>query len=705
MVEVMTNLVEEEVNKRLAKLSIEIARADHEYFVDDNPKKTDAEYDALVRENRRLETKYPHLVRPDSPSLRVGPPRIATEFESVDHRSKMLSLDKCHTTEEAVDFDSRVKKFLGLDATSDIPYTVEPKIDGLSLSLRYVDRKLRIAATRGTGSVGEVVTANAQKIFDIPVHLGRDAPDVLEVRGEVYMEKTAFSNLNQVRAADDKPQFKSPRNAAAGALRQLDPRVTAARPLRFFAYEVGECSEEFADTQMGVLGRLKTLGFRVNNHSQLCKNITEVLETFKTISAVRTALNYEIDGAVYKVDSHQLQQRLGERRTNPRWAMAHKFDAESRWTTIRKIDIQVGRTGILAPVAYLKPIVINGVNVSKVTLHNEDYIAGVDNNGEPIRGGHDLRDGDHVKVCRAGDVIPKILDVDVFWRSTDSAPYQFPTVCPICGSPAIREEYPTGGHSVRRCTGGFNCAAQVVGLLQHFVSKDALDIPGAGSGVIEKLYDLGYIRTPADIFRLEDTHAEDLPTHDGFGVRSTEKLFDAINSRRVVPLAKFLYSLGIRHCGENVSGLLARHFVTIDALLAAFSVDIPQNIARLEEIEGVGHKTAATLHHNLSAGSPVRKIVDDLLTVIEVENHMENVVGNDNKPLQGETVVLTGSLTLWTRKEAKVAAAAAGAKVSNSVSKRTTLVVAGTKAGSKLTKAKSLGIKVISEQEFQGLLT
>ena len=549
------SLTEDEARASSARLAEAIARADRAYHQQDAPEITDQAYDALKARNAAIEARFPALKRPDSPSDRVGGP-LAEGFAQVRHSVPMLSLEnlKVPAGEEAaglaevIDFDDRIRRHL--NHTGDLAYTAEPKIDGLSLSLRYESGVLVQAATRGDGETGENVTDNARTIADIPQRL-TGAPDLLEVRGEVYMTHADFAALNAAQlAAGDRP-FANPRNAAAGSLRQLDPRITATRPLRFFAYSWGALSEPLSDTQMGAMDRLAALGFAVNPLTRLCPDPPAMMDHYRLIEAQRATLGYDIDGVVYKVNDLALQRRLGFRAATPRWAVAHKFPAEKAWTQLLEIEIQVGRTGALSPVARLAPVTVGGVVVSNATLHNEDYIAGRDSTGQPIRDGKDIRPGDWVQVYRAGDVIPKIADVDLTRRKEGSQPYVFPHTCPECGSPAIREP----GDSVRRCTGSLICPAQAVEKLKHFVSRAAFDIEGLGAKQIEMFFadDLLPVRTPADIFTLAARDARNLArleNRDGFGRRSVEKLFAAIEERRTIPLERLIYSLGIRHVGQ-----------------------------------------------------------------------------------------------------------------------------------------------------------
>jgi DNA ligase (NAD+) len=692
-------LTEDQAREELARLAALIARADAAYYGADAPLMSDAEYDALRRRNAAIEARFPALVRPDSPSARVGTAPAPT-FAKVRHAVRMLSLANAFTPEDVAEFDDQVRRFLGW-GDAPLAYTAEPKIDGLSLSLRYEGGRLVQAATRGDGEEGENVTANARTITEIPKAIP-GAPDVLEVRGEVYMRQADFAALNAAQAARGERTFANPRNAAAGSLRQLDPAITAARPLRFFAYGWGEVSSPLGATQMQAVARLASFGFATNPLMRRCESLAEMLEHYRVIEAARPTLGYDIDGVVYKVDDLALQARLGFRTTTPRWAIAHKFDAERAWTRLERIEIQVGRTGALSPVARLTPVTVGGVVVSSATLHNEDYIAGRDAKGAPIREGRDIREGDLVQVYRAGDVIPKIADVDPSARPPDSRPFVFPETCPACGSPAVREE----GDSVRRCTGGLICPAQQVERLKHFVSRGAFDIEGLGAKQIEMFYadDQLPIREPADIFTLEARDAANptrLRDRTGYGEKSAANLFAAIDARRRIPLARLIYALGIRHVGESTAALLARHYGTWEAFKAA--VTAPEGSpewAGLLSIDGVGPVVARALTAAF-ANPAERAAIDRLVAHLDVLPAERPAAGS---PLAGKTIVFTGTLERMTRAEAKARAEALGAKVAGSVSARTDYLVAGPGAGSKAAKAAELGITVLDEDGWLALI-
>ena len=697
------DLTESQAAEDLARLAVQIARANRAYHTEDAPEISDAEYDALKQRNAAIEARFPHLKRADSPTEQVGA-APAESFAKVRHEVPMLSLGNAFSDEDVKDFVRSVRKYLGLAEDSPLPVTAEPKIDGLSLSLRYETGRLVRAATRGDGQEGENVTANARTIDDIPAEMTGDAPEVLEVRGEVYMRHDDFAALNARQAEAGAKTFANPRNAAAGSLRQLDPRITAARPLRFFAYAWGAHSEPVAETQMAAIERLGRLGFRVNPLTDICNGAEEMLAHYRAIEAQRATLPYDIDGVVYKVNDLGLQRRLGYRSTTPRWAIAHKFPAELAWTRLEAIDIQVGRTGALSPVARLHPVTVGGVVVSNATLHNEDYIAGRDASGNPIRDGKDIRVGDWVQVYRAGDVIPKVADVDLSKRPEGAQPYVFPTLCPECGSEAIREP----GDAVRRCTGGLICPAQAVEKLKHFVSRAAFDIEGLGAKLVEEFYREDWIREPADIFTLEDRYGpgnpRQLKNREGWGEKSAANLFAAIRERRTIPLRRLIFALGIRHVGEAAAGLLANAYGSWTAFEAAMTraeVGSGPDWEALTNIDGVGDimaKSLVTTFHQEAE----RASIDRLAAHLTVEDAEQRVT--EDSPVAGKTVVFTGTLEKMTRAEAKARAEALGAKVAGSVSAKTDLVVAGPGAGSKAKKAGDLGIETIDEDGWLALV-
>ncbi|MDM8167835.1 NAD-dependent DNA ligase LigA [Roseovarius sp.] len=695
------DLTEAQATEELADLAQRLAEANTAYHTEDAPAITDAEYDALKSRNAAIEARFPHLKRADSPSDQVGA-APSEAFAKVTHAVRMLSLANAFEDEDITEFDTRIRRYLGLAGDAKLTYTAEPKIDGLSLSLRYESGKLVQAATRGDGAVGENVTANARTIDDIPVTL-KGAPDVLEIRGEVYMSHADFEALNTRQAEKGDKQFANPRNAAAGSLRQLDSSITRSRPLRFFAYAWGEVSEPLADTQMGAINRLSDLGFQTNPLTALCDGPAEMLAQYAKIEQLRAELGYDIDGVVYKLDDLALQARLGFRSTTPRWAIAHKFPAELAWTRLESIDIQVGRTGALSPVARLTPVTVGGVVVSNATLHNEDYIAGRDSKGNEIRGGKDIREGDWVQVYRAGDVIPKVADVDLSKRPDGAEPYTFPETCPECGSEAIREE----GDAVRRCTGGLICPAQAVEKLKHFVSRAAFDIEGLGAKQVEQFYRDEWIKEPADIFTLEERYGsgvKQLKNREGWGEKSAKNLFEAVEEKRNIPFGRLLFALGIRHVGEQASNLIARFYGSWDDFTAAMDsaadCEGPE-WERLLGIDGVGEVMARSLV-TAFAQENERESIDRLTAHLNVAEAARP--STDGSPVAGKTVVFTGTLEKMTRAEAKARAEALGAKVSGSVSAKTDLVVAGPGAGSKAKKAEELGVEIIDEDGWLDLI-
>ena len=687
----------------LARLAASINEANSAYHGDDNPIMTDAEFDFLKKRNLEIELRFPEYKRSDSPTEKIGSLPSET-FSKIKHSKKMFSLANAFKNSDLYDFDEQVRRFLNFGVADPLEYTVEPKIDGLSLSLRYEKGKLVFAATRGDGTTGENVTANALRISDIPRNLSTKI-DILEVRGEVYMEHKDFETLNQNQGFLGKKIFANPRNAAAGSLRQLDPLITAERPLKFLAYAWGELAEPLDKTQFGAIKKLKDLGFKTNSHTKLCKNIAEALNHYNKLSKIRSELGYDIDGIVYKVDSLNLQSRLGFRSTTPRWAIAHKFPAEYSWTQLQSIDIQVGRTGALSPVARLKPVTVGGVVVSNATLHNQDYIEGRDNSGKEIRAGKDIRINDWVEVYRAGDVIPKISDVDLTRRLEDSTAYRFPSSCPECGSEAVRDE----GDAVIRCTGGINCSAQAIEKLKHFVSRKAFDIEGLGGKQIELFFvdETLSVKEPADIFTLElrdQNNLTKLKERPGFGKKSATNLFDAIKKKKTIELSRFIFSLGIRHVGENVAKLLARHFLTWSKFVHAISIaqnSESQEYLDLVAIDGIGIAVVNSLVSAFGVGKErnnIDRLVKHLVLVDEI------LPDNDTSSLSGKTLVFTGTLEKMSRSEAKSLAENFGAKVSGAVSAKTDLVIAGLGAGSKIKKAEELEIEVFDETAWLNLI-
>ena len=699
----LRNLGVEQLSKaqaaqELARLAREIAHHDRLYFLHDRPEISDAEYDALVRRNAAIEARFPDLVRADSPSRRVGAAPAET-FAKVRHRVPMLSLDNAFGPEDIRDFVDSVRRFLRLDENTPLEMTAEPKIDGLSISLRYERGELMTAATRGDGTTGENVTANVRTIDVIPNQVtAADFPDLFEVRGEIYMARDDFFALNAAQQAAGEKVFANPRNAAAGSLRQLDPSITASRPLQFFAYAWGEVSALPAETQKGVIEAFARWGFPVNPLMELCESVEAMLDYYQRLERERAGLGYDIDGIVYKVNRLDYQERLGFKSRAPRWAIAHKFPAERATTVLQDIEIQVGRTGALTPVAKLEPVTVGGVVVQNATLHNEDEIAR-----------KDIRIGDTVVVQRAGDVIPQVVEVVLEQRPAGAQPYQFPTRCPACGSHAVRELNERTGKpdAVRRCTGGLICPAQAVERLKHFVSRDAFDIEGLGAKQIEAFYEEGLVRKPADIFTLEARDAKSLKKlkdREGWGPKSVRNLWAAINRRRKIALDRFIYALGIRHIGVTTARLLAKNYGSwqnFSEAMAKIAEGDQQARAALEDIDGIGGTVIEALAeffkepHNLEA-------LEALLQEVEVEDyHFEAV---SDTPVSGKTVVFTGKLERLSRSEAKAQAERLGAKVAGSVSKKTDLVVAGPGAGSKLKKAEELGLQILSEEDWIALV-
>jgi DNA ligase (NAD+) len=706
------DLTPRQAGREHARLEAEIKQHDEAYYQKDAPTVSDAEYDALRRRYQAIEARFPDLRTMESLTLKVGA-APARGFAKVRHRVPMLSLDNAFSEEDVGEFVQRIKRFLKLPDDAATVFTTEPKIDGLSLSLRYEDGKLVNGATRGDGFEGEDVTANVKTLKDIPEKLsGRKIPDVAEIRGEVYMTHADFLALNKAQEKAEEQVYANPRNSAAGSLRQKDPAITASRKLRFFAYAWGEMSEMPAATQSGMLEWLGKIGFHTNPIWTTCKSIDEMLEFYRGIGEKRANLGYDIDGVVYKLDRLDWQERLGFVSRSPRWAIAHKFAAEQATTVLRDIEIQVGRTGALTPVAKLEPVTVGGVVVQNASLHNEDYIKGIGAGGEELRDGADIRIGDTVIVQRAGDVIPQIVNVLLDKRPKNAKPYKFPIVCPICGSHAVREVNPRTGKEdvVRRCTGGLICAAQAVERVRHFVSRNAFDIEGLGEKQIEMFYEKKWVTEPAEIFTLASRNKTiKLEEVEGYGETSVRNLFDAIEARRTITFNRLIYALGIRHIGETNARLLARHYGSVQALQeAATAAEIPTekkdkgNDAwqEMTTIGGIGEIVAEAVieffkeKHN-------REALGRLLKEITVEP-MEQA--RTDSPVAGKIVVFTGSLEKMTRDEAKAMAERLGAKAAGSVSKKTDYVVAGPGAGSKLAEAQKHGVKVLTEDEWLKLI-
>ena len=688
----ISELTPEEAAAELKYIAEEMAKSDIAYYQNDDPYLTDSQYDELKRRNQEIENRFPELIRADSPSKKVGAP-LQSGFKKVPHRFPMLSLGDVFSIEEVEDFALGVKRFL--NTAENISFMAEPKIDGLSFSARYEHGKFVQGATRGDGITGEDITANLKTIRQLPQNLNGTYPDILEVRGEVYMSKADFFAINEKYAAEGKKTFANPRNAAAGSLRQLDPRITAERRLSIFAYTWGEVSERMWTSQADFFTHLRQWGFPINPLNCLCQSIADIEANFNKLMENRASLPYDIDGIVYKVNDIALQERLGFLTRTPRWAIAHKFPAEQAVTTINNIRIQVGRTGTLTPVADLEPVNVGGVIVSHATLHNEDEIKR-----------KDIRIGDSVIIQRAGDVIPQVVKVLIDKRPADSTPYIFPDKCPVCGAHAIREE----DEVARRCTGGLTCPAQATERLIHFVSREAFDIAGLGSSIIEEFYREGILHNPADIFSLERRNSSDdlfahqtgtvlhLEQRDGWGKKSVENLFRAINAKRTISMPRFIYALGIRQVGTATARLLAQNYGNFARFMQEM---INRETGPLVAIDGIGPSMATDIveffreEHNL-------KTVNDLLREVRVEDYVDTA--RSDSPISGKTVVFTGTLEHMTRSEAKAKAQSLGAKVAGSVSAKTDYVIVGADAGSKADKAKELGIKMLSESEFLDLI-
>ena len=675
-------ITEADAANELMRLAKAIAHHNRLYHANDAPEISDSEYDALVRRNTELEEAFPHLVRADSPSQLVGHEIAASPLGKVRHSVRMLSLDNAFSDDELREFVARVRRFLSLAEDEKVELTSEDKIDGLSCSLRYEKGELVRAATRGDGQTGEDVTPNVRHIADIPSSLDTEAPpDVFEIRGEVYMEKAAFAALNEAQSAAGGKTFANPRNAAAGSLRQKDASVTASRPLRFWAHGWGEASEIPGATQREVVERLREWGLPVSPQLGVVDSEAQAIASYEKIAADRPGLDYEIDGVVYKVNRLDWQERLGFVAKAPRWAIARKFPAERAETVLESIDIQVGRTGKLTPVGRLAPVLVGGVVVTNVTLHNRDEI-----------GRLGVRPGDRVEVQRAGDVIPQI--VRNLTPDRDAAPFPFPDHCPECGSEAVAEE----GEVDVRCTGGLICPAQRTERLKHFVSRGALDIDGFGDKTIDQFFALGWLESPADIFRLRDRRS-DILALDGWKEKSVDNLLASIEQRRSPDAARLLFGLGIRHVGSVTARDLMRQFVMLsrlrDTALAAGTGDTAAEQA-ISAIDGVGPSVVESLsaffheEHN-------REVFDDLMGELQVPDYVIETVAS---PIAGKTVVFTGKLELMSRDEAKAQAERLGAKASGSVSAKTDLLVAGPGAGSKLKKAQELGIETMDEAEW-----
>ncbi|MDC0196438.1 NAD-dependent DNA ligase LigA [Gammaproteobacteria bacterium] len=682
---------EGEAREELGRLAKEILIHDEAYYNDDSPMISDGEYDILRQRNAAIEAIFPNLITKDSPRNKVGA-SPSKGFSKVHHARPMLSLGNLFSEDDLVDFIIGIRRFLKeLNDDTDIKLEMlaEPKIDGLSITLRYENGLFVSAATRGDGSIGEDVTDNIRTLKDIPFKLvGSSVPVIVEVRGEIYLAKSDFNNLNSRQAQEGAKIFANPRNAAAGSLRQLDPAITASRPLKLFAYACGELSEPVGSTQWSFLEQLRDWGFMVNPFTHVCDDFSKLIETYNYIYEQRAGLDYDIDGVVYKVNRLDWQERLGFVSRAPRWATAHKFPAERAMTIINDIDIQVGRTGSLTPVAKLNSVTVGGVVVSKATLHNEDEIAR-----------KDVRLGDTVVIQRAGDVIPQVVEVVLDKRMVNSVPFDYPKLCPVCGADAVRDE--TG--VVRRCTGGLMCSAQVVERFKHFVSKAAFNIDGLGNKHVEALFEEGLIKTPADIFYLKGRESV-LRNRDGWGDKSVDKLLESIDNSRNITLDRFIFALGIRQIGQANARLLAKHYITVEALCKAMtsaSVVGSEDLENLNNIDGIGPSVATDLIRFFN-NTDNQALLTDLTTQIKVSRFIREQV--NSSLVLGKTVVFTGTLETVTRGEAKARAEYLGAKVSNSVSKKIDFVVVGKGAGSKAKKATDLGLNLLSEVQWLELV-
>ena len=684
------------------RLMLEIERHDKAYYQEDAPKISDAEYDALRQRFNAVEKKFPELVTSSSPSQKIGA-APSGKFRKIRHAVPMLSLDNAFAEEDVLDFVGRIRRFLKLSEDDSIDFSAEPKIDGLSMSLRYEEGELVTAATRGDGAEGEDVTANIRTLDDVPKKLkGRNVPDICEVRGEVYMTKKAFLALNERQKAEGSTIFANPRNSAAGSLRQKDPSITASRPLGFFAYAWGQMTEMPEDTQSGMIGWFERCGFRTNPLTRSCHSVEQLIAFHRKIEEQRARLDYDIDGVVYKVDRIDWQERLGFVSRTPRWAIAHKFPAERAMTVLRDIEIQVGRTGSFTPVGKLEPVGVGGVIVQNVTLHNEDYIKGIGGDGEQLREGRDIRIGDTVVIQRAGDVIPQVVDVVIDKRPRDAKPYHFPRKCPCpLHTDVVREETATGEEGARaRCTGEFACPYQKIEHLKLFASRRAFDIEGLGEKQIAYFFEQGWVKEPADIFTLEARNARlRLEEIEGYGQTSVRNLFAAIEERRRISLERFIFALGMRHVGETTALALARGYGSWQAFHDAclkVTEDDEEAIAEMDALDQIGDTVIASIkayfgeNHN-------RGIVERLtkeVTILDAEKP------KSNSKVAGKTVVFTGALEKMTRDEAKAMAERLGAKAAGSVSKKTDYVVAGPGAGSKLAEARKHGVEVLTEDEW-----
>ena len=671
----------------LASLAQEIAKHDIAYHQNDNPTIIDANYDALRRRNEAIEAKFPELIRDDSPSKTIGA-RGREGFAKVYHSRPMLSLGNAFSESDVWEFEDRVKRFLALPKNETLEFVAEPKIDGLSLSLGYEKGELIFAATRGDGRIGEDVTQNVHAIDHIPRKLRGGCPTSIEIRGEVYMSKSEFMNLNARQQAIGAKKFSNPRNAAAGSLRQLDPSVTASRPLGFFGYAWGESSEILGQTLLDVRARILEWGFQLNEPAVLCPSVEHLLAYHSKMMEERSAFDFDIDGIVYKVNRLDWQERLGFVSRAPRWAVAHKFPAEKAETRLKSINIQVGRTGSLTPVANLMPVTVGGVSVSRATLHNEDEIER-----------KDIREGDVVVIQRAGDVIPQVVKVLLNKRKSEVVAFEFPKICPECGSPALRNN----NEAVRRCIGGLICPAQAVERLKHFVSRDAFDIEGLGGSHIETFWGDGLVKSPADIFRLLERR-DNLMLREGWGVRSVDNLFGALRKKSIIEMSRYIFALGIRQVGQATARLMAKQYTNMENWIEAMILAQNQESDSYQElvnIDGIGASVAQEIIDFFSQPENLQ-ILEDLGQYVRIQPYLESEISDS--PIAGKIIVFTGKLETLGRNEAKSQAEQLGAKVAGSVSRKTNFVVAGTEAGSKLKKAEELGLEIISEEEWKKLI-
>jgi DNA ligase (NAD+) len=688
------------------RLALELEGHDRRYYQDDAPSVSDAAYDALRQRFSAIEGRFPELVTGDSPSQKVGA-APSGRFKKVRHAVAMLSLDNAFAEDDVVDFVGRIRRFLKLGDDDRIDFSAEPKIDGLSMSLRYEGGELVTAATRGDGAEGEDVTANIRTLKDVPQKLkGRNVPDICEVRGEVYMTKQAFLALNERQKEAGDTVFANPRNSAAGSLRQKDPTITASRPLGFFAYAWGEMSAMPEDTQSGMIKWFERCGFRTNPLTKPCKSVDELIAFHRAIEEQRAELDYDIDGVVYKVDRLDWQERLGFVSRTPRWAIAHKFPAERAMTVLRDIEIQVGRTGSFTPVGKLEPVGVGGVIVQNVSLHNEDYIRGIGGDGEQLREGRDIRIGDTVVIQRAGDVIPQVVDVVIDKRPKGAKEYHFPKKCPCpLHTDVVRGETATGEEEARaRCSGEFACPYQKIEHLKLFASRRAFDIDGLGEKQIAFFFEQGWVKEPADIFTLPARNNKiKLEEIEGYGETSVRNLFGAIEHRRRIALERFIYALGMRHVGETTALAMARDYGSWEAFHDAcikVAKGDEEAIADMDALDQIGDTVIKAIAAYFGE-SHNRGIVERLtkeVTILDAEKP------KSNSAVVGKTVVFTGSLEQMTRDEAKAKAERLGAKVSGSVSKKTDYVVAGPGAGSKLAEAKKHGVAVLTEDEWLKLV-